>query len=431
MSTQMSRTREPRLEARPRPLPSWPLTAMLALYPVWWVLGFGSTAWIPLAACMLVLMVRRGRIEVPRGFGVWLLFLVLMCASVIGIDSPGRLIGFVYRALQYASVTVVFVYVYNARARLTVRYVLGLVTLFWVYTVIGGYAGVFFPTFSFRTPLGLILPGGLQANEVVGEMVVRRLTQHNPDSWFQLDPRPSAPFLYTNQWGNVYSLALPMVLAYLGTIRRGAKYWLVVLTVVASLVPAFLTLNRGMFIGLAVAGAYLFVRFVLAGRLAHVVSLAIAGAVAAVAASFIDVGDRLAERVETSSSTADRATLYEETLSRALQSPLFGYGAPRPSLTEGLPSAGTQGHVWMVMFSHGFPALACFLIALACFFVMTTRVGSTVMLLLNTVQLVILVEVFYYGVLPNGLMLSFIAAALLLRERRPPPAFSKLGESHR
>ena len=48
------------------------------------------------------------------------------------------------------------------------------------------------------------------------------------------------------------------------------------------------------------------------------------------------------------------------------------------------------------------------------------------MLILNTVQLVILVEVFFYGVLPNGLILTFPAAALAIRELRstalaPPP----------
>ena len=103
-----------------------------------------------------------------------------------------------------------------------------------------------------------------------------------------------------------------------------------------------------------------------------------------------------------------------------MQSPLFGYGAPRPSYTEGAPSAGTQGHVWMVMFSHGFPALLCFLGALAWMFVATWKVQGTARLILHTVLLVIFVEVFFYGVLPDGLILTFSAAAVLLRERDAP-----------
>ncbi|MGM1017102.1 MAG: O-antigen ligase family protein [Actinomycetota bacterium] len=401
-------------------LPRWPFTAMLALFPLWWVLGFAEMAWIPLAGCMVVLMIRRGGIEVPRGFAIWLLFIVLMCASVIGIDTSGRLIGFVYRALLYLTITVVFVYVYNARETLTLRYVLGVFTLFWLWAVVGGFAGIFFPEFSFRTPLAYILPQGLQSNELIGEMVVRRLTQFNPDSWLALDPRPSAPFLYTNGWGNVYSITLPMVVGYLTMIRRGRTFWLLILAIPLSLIPAFLTLNRGMFIGLAVAAAYLFFRFAMSGQLRKVALLGAIGVVAAVAAILLDVGSRLTDRVETSSSTEDRANLYEETFVRTLEYPLFGYGAPRPSFTEGAPSAGTQGHLWTVMFSHGFPALICFMAALLWMYFATMRTRNTAMLILHTVQLVILVEVFFYGVLPNGLILTFPAAALVMRELRTP-----------
>lgn len=425
-ATVVGRTPARPLGASRSTLPRWPFTAMLAFFPLWWVLGFAEMAWIPLAGCMAVLMIRRGGIQVPRGFSIWLLFIVLMCASVIGIDTSGRLIGFVYRALLYIAITVVFIYVYNARETLTLRYMLGVFTLFWLWAVLGGFAGIVAPEFSFRTPLSYVLPQGLQANELIGEMVVRRLTQYNPDSWLALDPRPSAPFLYTNGWGNVYSITLPMVVAYLTVIPRGRRFWLLILAIPLSLIPAFLTLNRGMFIGLAVAAAYLFVRFVLAGRLRAVALLSVIGIIAGIAAVALDVGSKLTDRVETSSSTEDRANLYEETFVRTLHSPLFGYGAPRPSFTDGAPSAGTQGHLWMVMFSHGFPALICFMAALAWMFVATIRGRSTAMLILNTVQLVILVEVFFYGVLPNGLILTFPAAALAIRELRstalaPPP----------
>lgn len=406
-------------------LPHWPFTAMLSLYPLWWVLGFGSIAWIPLAGCMAVLMYRRGRIRVPRGLSIWFLFLLFMCVSVINIEAPSRLIGFSYRALLYATVTVVFIYIYNAREELTARRVLGATTAFLAFAVVGGFAGILFPTFSFSTPLGYIIPKSLQANELVGEMVERRLTQHNPDSWFAMDPRPSAPFLYTNQWGNVYSLALPMALSYLARFRRherDARFWLTVLLIPVSLVPALLTLNRGMFIGLAVAGLYMFFRYVLTRNRVGALSIGLVGVVALVAAQALGVGDRLLERVETSSSTEDRATLYQETWARTLGSPIFGYGAPRPSVYEGMPSAGTQGHIWTVMFSFGLPALAFFMLALAWLAYRTHRVQSTPDLLLHTVQLVILVEVLYYGVLPNGLVLSFAAAALLMRGAAPQRA---------
>ncbi|MGW8482202.1 O-antigen ligase family protein [Microbacterium sp. NPDC055903] len=423
MTTLRARTAGDAAASRARPdLPRWPFTAMLALFPLWWGFGAAEMVWIPLAACMVVLMIRRGGTMIPRGFALWLLFILLMLCSIIGIDTSGRMIGFVYRALLYLTVTVVFIYVYNARATLTARYVLGVITVFWLWAVLGGYAGVFFPVASFRTPLAYILPQSLQANELIGEMVVRRFTQYNPDGWLQIDPRPSAPFLYTNGWGNVYSLTLPAVIAYMTMIRRGRRFWALVVLVPLSVVPAFLTLNRGMFVGLGVAAAYMLFRYALAGRLRQVALLAFVGVAFVITALSMGILDRLTDRLDTSTSTRDRANLYDETFTRTLQSPLFGYGAPRPSFVEDAPSAGTQGHVWMVMFSHGFPALVLFLAALAWMFFATWRVRSTAMLVMHAIQLVILVEVFFYGVLPYGLILTFAAAAVVIRERDEAPA---------
>lgn len=413
----------------PPVLPAWPLTLMFALYPLWWILGFAEMAWIPLAACMVILLARRGGTRLPRGFGIWILFILLMLASAIGVDTSGRMIGFVYRALLYLTVTVVFVYIYNARERLTLRFVLGLITLFWIYTWLGGVIALLIPEFSFDTLLGYLVPQSLQSNELVTEMVTRRFSQYNPDNWLDLDPRPSAPFLYTNTWGNVYSLTLPLVVAYLGVIRRGVRFWLVAVAIPVSFVPAIMTLNRGMLIGLATAGGYLFVRFLLLQRWRAVTGLAIVGVLAIIPMLIFDVADRLLNRVEVSSTTEDRAGLYRETFERTLHSPLFGYGAPRPSESAGVPSVGTQGHVWTVMFSHGFPALFCFLLALIWLIVATARGRNSVELILHAVQLVLLVESFFYGVLPNGLVISFAAAALMLRERAGP-APPRIRDSH-
>lgn len=177
-------------------------------------------------------------------------------------------------------------------------------------------------------------------------------------------------------------------------------------------------------------------RLALMGRMRALLVVVAVAIVSVSAALSLDLEARLDHRLGGSSTTEDRANLYWETFARTLQAPLFGYGAPRPSTTEGAPSAGTQGHVWNVMFSHGFPALIIFLAVLAYFFFATARVWTNTALALNTMQLVILVEVFYYGVLPNGLMLSFIAAALALRGdppeehvplplRRPARAFGR------
>lgn len=396
-------------------LPRWPFSAMFVLFPIWWVLGPGDMAWIPFGAIMALYLWQRGGIEVPRSFALWLAFLLLMSVSVIGIDSPGRLIGFVYRAAQYATFTTVFVYVYNARERLSMRYVLGVLTVFWGWTVLGGYASIAFPLFSFDTLLSYVLPQGLLSNELVGEMATRRLTQYEPGGWLDLDPRPSAPFLYTNAWGNVYSMLLPVAFCYLRMVSGTRRFMLLLVAIPLSLVPAFLTLNRGMFLGMGVALAFIAMMALLGSqRRLFVALLAVLVLVAGGAVAF-DVDGRVEHRTEASATTENRANLYEETFERTLDSPLFGYGAPRPSDVEGVPSVGTQGQVWTVMFSHGFPALIFFLAWLGWTFLATLQTRDPLRIALTSVLLVILVEAAYYGVATNGLILSMTVAALLMR----------------
>lgn len=408
-----------RSRTTPSGLPRWPFAALFVLFPLWWGLGLGETAWIPIALVMGAYLYRARNVRVPKGFGLWLLFLIWMLFSVIEIDTLGRLIGFTYRALQYLTVTVVFLYIYNSRKTLTLRYIFGVLTIFWLVVVAGGFAGIAFPLFSFNTPLAYILPSGLQSNELVGEMTVRRVTQFNPDSWLTLDPRPSAPFLYTNGWGNVYSMLLPIVLSYTHTVRRTRLFVPLLLAIPISLVPAFLTLNRGMFIGLGVAVLYVAIVAVVRGHLLGFTAILISILISIGAAAALDVGQRLDERVSASSTTEDRANLYQETFERTLDSPVFGYGAPRPSETAGAPSAGTQGQIWFVMFSHGFPGLLFFMSWLIWSFISTTRRQRPYSTTLNAVLLIVLVESLYYGIVPNGLVISMTAAAILMREVAP------------
>ncbi|TFD77226.1 hypothetical protein E3T54_09060 [Cryobacterium sp. Sr8] len=408
-----------------QPLPRWPFAAMFVLFPAWWLLGLGEAVWIALAAVMLFLLVRRGGISFPRGLAIWLFFLVWMGISVIGIDTGDRLVGFAYRALLYLSVTIIFLYVYNAGASLTTRYVLGVLTVFWLVIVAGGYIGVIFPLLSIHTPLGLVLPAPISSNEMVQDMIVRRVSQYNPDGWAKLDPRPSAPFLYTNGWGNAYSMLLPIVIAYLVEVRGERRFWWLLLAIPVSLVPAFLTLNRGMFLGLGLALVYVAVRLVIRGNGKALLGLLALAAVVAVAFATLPIAERLTHRITASSSTEDRANLYQEAFDRTLDSPWLGYGAPRPSEKDDAPSVGTQGQIWMVMFSHGFPGVVLFMGWLAWAYIRSIRERDPAGLALNTVLLVVLVESLYYGIMTAGLAIAMIAAALTMRPDVLPSGLHK------
>ncbi|WP_207345974.1 O-antigen ligase family protein [Arthrobacter sp. E3] len=402
----------------PDRLPVWPVAIAFVGFPLWWLLGLGDMAWPLFALVMFLVLARTKRLRAPRGFGMWMLFLIWMLCSMIQLDEFVRVIGFMYRFSLYMAATVIFIYVYNARRQLTERKVFGILTIFWLVVIAGGYAGLMAPVWELKTPLAYVLPQSLLDNSYVHDMAFRRLTQFNPNprAFVIAAPRPSAPFLYANGWGNVYSLLTPVVVVYAAMVRRGPKFWLLMLALPISFVPAVLTLNRGMFLGLGIAMLYIGIRAALLGH--GKILLAILGIALVAGTSFVvlPVQERIDQRTAKVESIDDRGNLYLETFERTLESPLFGYGAPRPSEREGQPSVGTQGHVWMLMFSHGFVGLGLFLVWLGHLFVRTIKRTDLVGLVCNTLLLVAFVEVFYYGILGAGLVIVMVAGALGLRE---------------
>ena len=396
-------------------LPAWPVMSMFGLFPLWWLLGLADLIWILMAAPMALLMIRSRSIEVPRGFGVYLLFLVWAIFSGIQLERFGQVIGFSYRLALYASAAVMLVYAYNARRRLTERAATGALTAYWVATVLGGYLALALPSAVVRTPLSYVLPKALVDNDLVNHMVIRRMTQWNPDAWIQLDPRPSAPFLYTNNWGNVYSLLMPFVVAYLFHVRGTRRFWVVAALVPISLVPAFLTLNRGMFLGLGVAIAYASFRLVLMRNVKAIVALGATVIVGLGAFFVLPAQDRLEHRVTESSSTEDRASLYTQAIDTIPESPILGHAVPQDPANPNLDPVGTQGQFWMILVSHGVGALVCFVGWFVIAFMGSLRRKDVTGLVANSVLLVAVMELLYYGSLPYGLPIMMMAAALALR----------------
>ncbi|MFC4058769.1 O-antigen ligase family protein [Planomonospora corallina] len=401
-----------------RELPVWPLRALFVFYPLWWVLGLAPFAGALFALPMVAALARRGRVAVPRGFGLWLLFLLSVAVAGTQLDSAPRLAGLLFRMTAYASATVVFVYVYNCSSRrLPVGTAVGFLVAFWIWVVAGGYLGVLFPEGSIVTPMERVMPGAIASNELVQELVHPKFAEvQHP--WGAAEPfvRPSAPFPYTNAWGSHYALLLPLVLLFMriqGTIRQGV---LLGLLATASLVPAFATLNRGMLLAVAFALSYAALRYAARGHLAGLVAMVAAGAVGGTVAYLTGVADGITSRTSVSGSNDDRVGIYLEAFQRTLDSPILGYGAPRPSLTIGV-SVGTQGQFWNVMFSYGFPALLLFSLFLAGLAWRTRRLPLE-MVWLHVVPVMAVFMMFYYGLDGTQLVVVFMAAALGLRHLR-------------
>ena len=210
----------------------------------------------------------------------------------------------------------------------------------------------------------------------------------------------------------------PVVLG--AAIYRGTRRALVLTLVglAAAIPPAVATSNRGMFIALGVAVGYVLLRLLFRGRIALVAGVAV-GAGAAVAALWLaGFVDRITERQEVVDTGAGRANLYAETLQRTLDSPLLGYGAPRPSLTSEI-AAGTQGAVWNAMFSFGLVGLLLFLVFLFGAAIRTAPAPSSAALWMHAAVVVAVVMSVYYG-LDRLLLPIALVVALLLRERYAP-----------
>ena len=409
--------REPPL----RDLPVWPVYALFVGFPVWWLLGVGSFAVVLLAVPMLLALVLRGGVVLPRAFGFWLVFLVFSLAAAVQIDGALRLVGFALRAGNYVGATIVFLYLYNLpRRRLPDRRVVYAVLTYWAFIVFGGYLGLLLPDGGLTTPLSRVLPGAVLANDYV-QSLVRPNFAEVQDIYGASTPfsRPSAPFAYTNGWGCAYALLLPVVLLGIQIAHRVWIRRLLIVLLVLSVLPAFATLNRGMFLAVTVALTYVAVRLGLRGQvrlLVAVVALAVGGLVVA---SALGVQDRIAERTSVSGTNFTRLTLYAETIERTLQSPVLGYGAPRPSERVGV-SVGTQGQVWNVMFSFGFIALGAYLAWFWSSAWRSRRARDPVTLWLHVTLVVASFAVFYYGF--DGMHTSIVMVAAALTSRPPETA---------
>lgn len=186
-----------------------------------------------------------------------------------------------------------------------------------------------------------------------------------------------------------------------------------------SLVPAFLTLNRGMFLGLGLAVAYVSFRLLLMRSVKGVVAVASLVVIGVGAFMLLPAQERIENRTAESSTTEDRASLYRQALDTIPSSPVFGHAVPQQPDNPNLDPVGTQGQFWMVLVSHGVGAAVCFVGFFLTAFALSLRRRDVTGLAANTVLLVGAVELTYYGSLPYGLPILAVAAALALRT--PPP----------
>ncbi len=420
--------------------PGWPLSALLLGYPVWWALGLGTLIIYALTVPMLIHLARHRPVRVPKGFGLWLLFLVWVLVSLIMIGhnppqalpstASGRLISVAFTLAGYTAVTIMLLYAGNLSERdyPRLRMVRHLGFLF-IVTVVGGLAGTFFGNLEFTSPVELVLPPNIRADNFVRSLVHPATAQLQQVLGYEA-PRPAAPFGYTNSWGFCLSVLLGWFIVSwfvrTGRLRRGVG----ALILLAALVPTVYSLNRGLWIGLGLALVYIAVRLAAQGKFFVVAALGVASLLGGVIFLGSPLTTIVSERLDNPQSNLTRSYTAEYTWQAALTSPIIGYGGTRSAQggTQsiaigqtaqcqlcGNPTLGGNGPFWAVLIGQGLVGAALhvgyFLRTAWCYRRDTTPIGLAGLLAV----LLPLLYMFLYNSLVAPLLLVFLSIALLWR----------------
>lgn len=414
----VSGPRHPR-KAPSRELPVWPLWVFFAGFPVMWVLGLGGFAQQIAAIPMLACLATVHRLRAPRGLGFWLLYLAWMTVTVVEVSGGSRILGFAYRASLYYGATVAFVYVYNSSPRrLPLTRLCAMAATFLAFVVVGGYLGVIAPHGSLTTPFEQLMPASFVHNDLVSKLVHPPFAQVSNSTYFTLAPRPAAPFPYTNDWGVNFALLVPFVLALLASTKKRRVRVAMIAMLVLALIPALLTLNRGMILGLGIGLAYAAVRFALRGNGRGLLVLGVAVGIGVVIMSTLHFGTRLDARLGQSNSTDTRASVYQATFDQVKASPFLGFGAPASSTVSATgPDLGSQGQLWTVLYSAGFPGVGLFVVALIGFAWRTRKPATQPMMWMHVVPVIALVVLPIYRLQATELVLVMVATAIAMRDR--------------
>lgn len=414
-----------------------PLLVLFYGFPLWWYLGLGAFS-IVLASVPMAWHLWRLRHELllPKGFTIWALFLltVLISGLMLPVEPPdtigsGSVLTYTYRLGLYLSATIALVYVGNLEPRwVGSRRIPDALAFMFVVVVAGGMFGVLLPSWEAASVLERLLPQGLASNTFLNSLI--HLDAADTQGILSsTGARPKAPFADANTWGANFSAFLPFfVLAWC----RRSSGWRLLAAPVVLLAGAYVvvaTLNRALWVTLAIGGLYAAIQAVRLrgwrGAVA-VYAVAVAGLVLVVASG---LPATIVDRFEHPHSDDRRSELALKTVkSVALGSPVVGFGNTRDvrgnfssiaggSTPEcdacGVPPFGTQGQLWLVLFAQGFVGAIAFVWFLLYRMKRHLRARDLRTVVLFAAPLFLLLQLPFYDSLGIPLFATMIALGLM------------------
>lgn len=415
---------EPRSRSTVRLLPTWwPIAAITIGFPIWWAIGLSAAAWPLVSAAILLprMIASPNSVKLPRGFGWWMLFMGWVVLSTTQLTEINRIFSFGYRFSVYFAATIVFVYIYNeTEERLPTRRVVSLLAGFWAAVAIAGNLGSLFPRLSFPSLVQIAAPAVANANPLITALVTPEFAQVS--TLFSLEiGRPHPFFPFTNGWGSTWGILFPVVMCWFSLRTTTLRSKIIMGSIlVASLYSVILSLNRGLWISIAVALTYAAIRFAAQRKIFPIVVGVIAVVALGIAISFTSLGDLAASRSETGHSNEGRSSLYRQSIEIGIERPVLGWGSPQPNAEgkPGDPSVGTHGHLWLVLVSQGIVGLALYCAWWGSLILRTFHRSAVADIWLHAVLIVVTVQMFFYEHTPIQLPLVMMVAALLVRRSR-------------
>jgi hypothetical protein len=426
--------RVPREYVLPR---GWQAFAIVTLLPVWWLIGASFFMWPLIALPLIAAMVVRGRILAPRRFGIWLLFIVWVIASGVELSDPSRALAWGWRLSFYVAGAAIFLYFVNVpERRISTRAIMNSMAALWVMVVVGGWLGVAFPGMNFASPMEKLLPHGLTQNQYVYAHVHLEFAQIQHFLGFPIG-RPETFFAYTNAWGSAFAMLAPCAIcALLTTTSPG---WKLVLraAMVASIVPVVFSLNRGLWLSLGLALMYAMFRFLLRGDFRQAIKVIVAFAVVGIVLLASPLGSLATSRF--SHKTGDTGRLQRDVgaQQQIANSPILGFGAPLGAVqtpTHKQSNLGTESEIFLLVFSHGVPGLALFLIWMFYTLFRSGRWRTAYGFWAHISLLVACIQLPYYDIterLPPVMVAAAIAYREIARHPEPEPSTRELRRARR
>jgi O-antigen ligase len=404
--------------------PAWPITALtIGMAPAYF-LGLSWLVWIlPVFAFGLPLL-RRRQLRIPPGLLPLIALAAWIPVTALALPTPAELPMFVFRWLVWVSAVVSMVWVCNtATTVVSTERIVDMLGILWITFIGFGYLALLFPATAAPSLLQRVMPQGLLDIQAINDLTIVRFAELQTFATGVV-PRPAAPLPATNGWGSTLGLLTPFfVLAWLTAASHRRRVWGWIFAAIA-LVPLVVSTNRGAWLSIGVALAYFAFRRAIVGDARPLFFITALAALVVAAVLFTPLDQVVATRLDSSNeSNAAREDVYQLAYTKTLDSPLLGYGAPQQK--DQPPPIGTHGLLWYTMFCHGFTGVLLLLAALGALFATTMRARTPTALWAHIAILICIVQVPYYGLLPQ-LMLVGIAAGIAWRENHPVEAAREL-----